>query len=42
MTEPFILMIQDVDSDVLYVQRFSDYMINDSETYIINVSMSGV
>ena len=42
MTEPFILMIQDVDSDVLYVQRFSDYMINVSATYIINVSMSRI
>ena len=42
MTEPFILMIQDVDSDVLYVQCFSDYMINVSATYIINVSMSRV
>ena len=35
-------MIQDVDSDVLYVQRFSDYMINVSATYIINVSMSRI
>ena len=35
-------MIQDVDSDVLYVQRFSDYMINVSATYIINVCVNNL
>ena len=40
INEPFNLMIHDVSSDLLYVQCFSDYMINVSATYIINVSMS--
>ena len=41
-TEPFILMICVIDSDLLYVQCFSDYMINVSATYIINVCVNNL
>ena len=35
-------MICVIDSDLLYVQCFSDYMINVSATYIINVCVNNL